>query len=73
MHLLNGTFRTTPPGRGLLGPDISQGFTLGYSRSLPPGGMRSAHRRFCDGWELCEAAMSCQFGLAEKAVVVPEA
>jgi hypothetical protein len=73
MYLLNGAFRTALPGRGLFGLDYSQGFTLGYFPSLPPGGARSAQGRFRHTRELCEAAMNCYFGQAEEALVTSEA
>ena len=73
MYLLNRTVRTAPTGRGLLGPNNSQGFTLGYSLFLPPGGTQSAHRRFCHGRELCEAAKGRYSGQAEEAQAASEA
>ena len=65
MQALNGTFRTALPGLGSLGPDISQGFTLGYFLSLPPGGAQSVQSRIRYNHELCEAAGGCYSGQAK--------
>ncbi len=42
-------FRAGPPGRDVRGCTITQGFTLGYSRTLPPGGEGPAAEEFGPG------------------------